>query len=138
LRNEVIAAQKDGAFSIKYFYPIPYGTAFLTFLEKYHAVVVPSLSYEQPRIVFDAAARAVPIIASDTDGLRPQVQDNRTGRLVPPGDAEALANAMAGLIDNPAVLRGLAMEFLSSVRGKTHRAMHVERSRIIARHLGAG
>jgi glycosyltransferase involved in cell wall biosynthesis len=88
--------------------------------------------------VFDAAARAVPVLASDTDGLRPHVQDDRTGRLVPPGDSEALAKAMATLMDNTELLRSFAMEALSSVRGKTHRAMHVERSRIIARHLGAG
>jgi glycosyltransferase involved in cell wall biosynthesis len=138
LRNDVLAAERDDAFSIKYFEPIPYGPAFLAFLQQYHMLVIPSLSYEQPRVVFDAAARAVPILASDTDGLRPHVLDNRTGRLVPPGDAEALANAMAAVIDDPAELRGFAMEILSSVRGKTHRAMHVERSRIIARHLGAG
>jgi glycosyltransferase involved in cell wall biosynthesis len=137
LRGDVIAAQRDGAFSVKYFEPIPYGAVFLSFLQQYHMIVVPSLSYEQPRVVFDAAARAVPILASDTDGLRPHVQDSRTGRLVAPGDADALANAMAAVIDDPAVLRGFAMEILSNVRGKTHRAMHVERSRIIARHFGA-
>jgi hypothetical protein len=38
---------------------------------------------------------------------------------------------------NPAVLRGYAMEALTRVRSKTHRAMHAERSRIIARHLVA-
>jgi len=137
LRHAVIAAERNDAFTIKYFEPIPYGPGFLDFLQKHHMIVIPSLSYEQPRVVFDAAARAVPILASDTDGLRPHVTDNRTGRLVPPGDAEALAKAMAAAIDNPAVLRGYAMEILSSVRGKTHRAMHVERSKIIARHLGA-
>lgn len=138
LRNEVIAAERNGAFSIKYFEPIPYGPPFFAFLQQYHVVVVPSLSDEQPRVVFDAAARAVPVVASNTDGLRPHVQDGRTGRLVPPGDAEALAKVMATLMDDPELLRSFAMEALSSVRGKTHRAMHVERSRIIARHLGAG
>jgi glycosyltransferase involved in cell wall biosynthesis len=138
LRNDVVAAERNGAFSIKYFEPIPYGPTFLAFLQQYHAVVIPSLSDEQPRVVFDAAARAVPVLASDTDGLRPHVQDNRTGCLVPAGDPEALAEVMATLMDNPELLRSLAMEALSLVRGKTHRAMHVERSRIIARHLGSG
>jgi glycosyltransferase involved in cell wall biosynthesis len=138
LRHEVIAAERIDPFSLKYFEPVSYGIAFLTFLQRYHAVVVPSLSDEQPRIVFDAAARAVPVLASDTDGLRPHVENDRTGRLIPPGDPEALAEAMALWTANPAVLCSLGMGALSRVRSKTHRAMHSERSRIIARHLGSG
>jgi glycosyltransferase involved in cell wall biosynthesis len=138
LRDEVIAAERTAPFGLKYFEPLPYGAPFLNFLQRYHAVVVPSLSDEQPRIVFDAAARGVPVLASETDGLRPHVENNRTGRLIPPGDSGALAEAMAWWAGNPTVLRSYAMEALSRVRGKTHQAMHAERSRIIARHLGAG
>jgi glycosyltransferase involved in cell wall biosynthesis len=136
LRDEVIAAERTCPFDLKYFEPLPYGATFLNFLQGYHAVVVPSLSDEQPRILFDAAARGVAILASDTDGLRPYVESNRSGRLIPPGDSAALAEAMAWGAANPAILRGFAMEALSRVRGKTHRAMHAERSRIIARDLG--
>jgi glycosyltransferase involved in cell wall biosynthesis len=138
LRDEVNAAERAAPFGLKYFEPLPYGAPFLNFLQQYHAVVVPSLGDEQPRIVFDAAARGVAILASETDGLRPYVENNRSGRLIPPGDPEALAEAMASLAAKPAVLRGFAMEALSRVRGKTHRAMHAERSRIIARDLGVG
>jgi glycosyltransferase involved in cell wall biosynthesis len=137
LRPEVIAAQRSGPFGLKYFEPVPYGAPFLTFLQRYHAVVVPSLSDEQPRIVFDAAARAIPILASETDGLRPHIENDRTGRLIVPGDSEALAQAMAEWTHSPAILRNMGMEALSRVRGKTHLAMHAERSRMIARHLGA-
>lgn len=136
LLGDVVAAEQNGNFAIKYFEPVPYGLPFLTFLQQYHVVVVPSLSYEQPRIVFDAAARAVPVLASDTDGLRPYVQDDRTGYLVAPGDSNALARAMASLIEQPQTLRRLALGSLSFVRGKTHRAMHIERSQLIAQHLG--
>jgi glycosyltransferase involved in cell wall biosynthesis len=138
LRNEVIAAERTDPFGLKYFEPVPYGAPFLTFLQRYHAVVVPSLSDEQPRIVFDAAARAVPILASETDGLRPYVDNDHTGRLIPPGDSGERAKAMALWAGNPAALRNLGMEVLSRVRSKTHRAMHSEHSRIIARHLGVG
>jgi hypothetical protein len=48
-------------------------------------IVVPSLSDELPRIVFDAAPRRVPAFASETDGLRPNVEDHRPGRLIPSG-----------------------------------------------------
>jgi glycosyltransferase involved in cell wall biosynthesis len=138
LRDEVIAAQRTGPFALKYFEPLPYGAAFLDFLQQYHAILVPSLSDEQPRILFDAAARGVAILASATDGLRPYVEDDRSGRLIPAGDSGALAEVMASGAANPSVFRCFAMEALSRVRGKTHRAMHAERSRIIARDLGAG
>jgi glycosyltransferase involved in cell wall biosynthesis len=138
LRDEVIAAERPASFVLKYFEVLPYGPPFLTFLERYHAVVVPSVSDEQPRIVFDAAARAVPILGSDTNGLRPFVDNDRTGRLIIPGDSQALAEAMALWTENAATLRDFGMAALSRVRGKTHRAMHSERSRIIARHLNVG
>jgi glycosyltransferase involved in cell wall biosynthesis len=136
LRDEVKAAQRTGSFGLKYFEPVPYGAPFLEFLQGYHAIIVPSLSDEQPRIVFDAAARAVPVVASATNGLRPHIEDKRTGLLIPPGDVSALANLLASLADDPSSLRALAMEALARVRSKTHRAMHAERSHIIALHLG--
>jgi glycosyltransferase involved in cell wall biosynthesis len=117
---------------------LPYGLPFLNFLERYHAVVVPSLSDEQPRIVFDAMARAIPVLASKTDGLQFIIENNRTGRLIEPGDPAKLAQAIALWAADPAILRDLGMEALSRARGKTHRAMHAERSRIIARHFNVG
>ena len=138
LRDEVVAAQRSDGFALEYFEPLPYGPRFLEFLRQYHAIVVPSLGDEQPRIVFDAAARGVPVLASDTDGLRPHVENDRTGWLIPPGNSEALAKAMAWWADHQAALRRFAMEALSHVRGQTHQSMHANRSRIIARHLGSG
>jgi glycosyltransferase involved in cell wall biosynthesis len=135
LLNEVIAAERNTPFELKRFEPVPYGAPFLTFLQRYHAVVVPSLSDEQPRILFDAAARAVPLLGSETDGLRHYVEDNCTGHLIRPGDSGALAAAMASWVNNPAALRRLGMEALSRVRRRTHRTMHAERSQIIACHF---
>ena len=51
-------------------------------------------------------------------------------------EMRALAETMAVLADDPTGLRALGMAALSRVRGITHRTMHAERSRIIARHLG--
>lgn len=137
LCEEVKAAQGTRSFELKYFEPVPYGTPFLEFLQTYHAIIVPSLSDEQPRIIFDAAARAVPVIASATNGLRPHIEDKRTGLLIRPGDVSALTNLLSSLAEDPSSLLAFAMETLSRVRSKTHRAMHAERSRIIALHLSA-
>jgi glycosyltransferase involved in cell wall biosynthesis len=138
LRQAVVAAQRSESFGLKYFEPLPYGSQFMTFLQNYHAIVVPSLGDEQPRIIFDAAARAVPIVASATNGLRPHIEHQRTGILIPAGDASALAAVLDSLTKDPVCLRDFAMEALSRAQNRTHRSMHAERSRLIALHLGAG
>ncbi len=135
LRSAVCAAASDGPFEVRAFPPVANGEPFLEFLQSHHVAIVPSLSDEQPRIVFDAAARAVPVLASDTDGLRPHVEHRRTGLLVPPGDAPALAVAMSEMAATGSHLRSMGLEALQRVRTRTHRAMHADRSRRLAQHL---
>jgi glycosyltransferase involved in cell wall biosynthesis len=47
------------------------------------------------RVAVEAGAMARPVIASDLGGQRDTVRDGVTGFLAPPGDAEALADAIA-------------------------------------------
>lgn len=49
----------------------------------------------------EAAACGTPSLASDAPGLRESVLDGETGRLVPYGDVEAWAAAIAGLVARP-------------------------------------
>ena len=53
-----------------------------------------------PVVVKEAMAMEVPVVASDEVGL-PEIVDSSYGRLVPPGDPEALAAALAELLDLP-------------------------------------
>ena len=116
--------------------PVPYGPEFFSLVDRYHAVVVPNLSDEQPRIFFDAAARAVPAIAADTDGLKPHVEDLRTGVLFPRGNARALADALRAAAQEPGRLEQLGMAALSTARSQTHTAMHARRSQLLVEHVG--
>ncbi len=50
-----------------------------------------------PRSAMEAAAMGLPIVATDIRGCRQVVDDGRTGRLVPPRDADAIADAIAEL-----------------------------------------
>lgn len=61
-------------------------------------VVVPSLWYETfGRVVAEAFAVGTPVVASRIGPLSEMVEPGRSGALVPPGDPEALAEAVAGL-----------------------------------------
>ncbi|HEY6744536.1 MAG TPA: glycosyltransferase [Mycobacteriales bacterium] len=67
-------------------------------LHRLTAAVLPALWPENcPLALLEAAACAVPAIASRVGGIPEIVADGRTGLLVPPGDPRALAAAMAGL-----------------------------------------
>ncbi len=114
---------------------VPYGKPFFEVVRRYHAVLVPSLSAEQPRIVFDANSQGVPVIASDTDGLRPHVEHGKTGWLVPAGDVPALASAIERANGAASELRSMGLAALRAGRGVTHKAMHRRRSQLLAKYL---
>jgi glycosyltransferase involved in cell wall biosynthesis len=65
-------------------------------------VVLPSYYREgTPRSLLEAAAMARPIITTDAVGCRDTVDDNISGFLCPPRDAESLADRMQAMIDLP-------------------------------------
>jgi glycosyltransferase involved in cell wall biosynthesis len=66
-----------------------------------HIVCLPSYYGEGvPRILLEAAASGRPIVATDTPGCREIIRHGHNGLLVPAGDGEALAGAIAQLIEN--------------------------------------
>jgi glycosyltransferase involved in cell wall biosynthesis len=97
-------------------------------LLRYHAVVVPSLSDEQPRIVYDAYSQAIAVIASATPGLRSCV---KAGWLAPPGDSAALSRLLKSLESQPSELRSAGLKAVSLARALTHQEMHRQRAQVI-------
>jgi colanic acid/amylovoran biosynthesis glycosyltransferase len=71
------------------------------------AVCVPSITAQSgdeeglPNVVLEAMAESAPVIASRHAGIGEAVEHERTGLLVPPGDSEALANAIKRLVGDP-------------------------------------
>ena len=64
--------------------------------------VMPSLEREGlPRAVMEAMAQGIPAVVTNVGGMPEVVEDQHSGWIVPPGDAPALAAAIAGLADDP-------------------------------------
>lgn len=53
------------------------------------------------RVIVEAMLCGTPVIASDAGGAREIVIDGETGQLTPPGDVQALAQAMQKYLDRP-------------------------------------
>jgi glycosyltransferase involved in cell wall biosynthesis len=110
---------------------VDYGAPLFELLRRYHAVVVPSISDEQPRIVYDAYSQGVPVLGTRTAGLRDCIVDDKTGWLVEPNNADALALLIERATTNIAALQPMGMEALRVARSMTHQRMHRERHRLL-------
>ena len=106
---------------------VAYGGEFKKMIRGYHAVVVPSITDEQPRIVYDAYSQAVPVLGSNTDGLRACVVEQKTGRLVTPDDPIALAKLLQWSSENIDKLENMGLAALGIARNLTHQKMHKRR-----------
>lgn len=134
LLHECEQAARDlrGAARIRTAGVLPYGPAFFGVLREHHAMVVPSLSDEQPRVVYDAFSQAVPVLASDTPGLLECVQHERTGLIAPAGRPACWARRFRWCLDHPDRLEAMGTAGLEVARGLTHQEMHRRRWRLLA------
>jgi glycosyltransferase involved in cell wall biosynthesis len=69
-----------------------------------------------PNALLEAQARGVAVVASRVGGIDEAVADGCTGRLVAPGHAEALSQALAALIRDPKARATLGAGGLEHVR----------------------
>lgn len=68
-------------------------------MEKMHTFVLPSLYGEGlPMVVIEAMSVGVPVVASDVEGIPEVLMSEAIGVIAEPGNSEALATALFGLI----------------------------------------
>lgn len=73
-------------------------------------VVVPSVWADPcPTVVLEAMAAGRPVVAAASGGILDMVVDGSTGLLVPPGDAGALADALAKVLADPGAARAFGV-----------------------------
>ena len=83
-------------------------------LARARALVLPSLSEGLGRVIIEAMACGVPAVCSSVGGIKDIVEDGKTGFLVPPGDAEALAEKLKLLLGD----RELALRMGEEARNR--------------------
>ena len=94
--------------------------------------VLPSLWEGLPMALIEAMAAGLPIIATEVSGTKQVMVADRTGLLVPPGDATALADAIRSLLSDPvqaetmgAAARARVVESFSAARqAQLHRNLY--------------
>ena len=70
------------------------------FMQGLDVFVLPTLAEGTPNSIIEAMAHGLPVIASAVGGI-PDLVTPETGLLVPPGDTQALAQAMLALASDP-------------------------------------
>ncbi len=93
------------------------------------ALVMPSLAEGFGLVAAEAGACGVPVIATTASSLPEVVLDGRTGVLVAPGDAAALAGAVRDMLSDPARAARLG------IAATAHVAAHFDRERSLDRLL---
>lgn len=91
-------------------------------------VVAPSEWYETFGLVaIEAFVHARPVLASNIGGLKEIVADNEDGRLVMPGDAEALSEALRWFWSNPRVAVDMGRSGRIKVERQFNASQHYDR-----------
>ncbi len=89
-------------------------------LDAMDLVVLPSLYEGMPLTAIEAAAMGKPIVATEVDGTPEVVREGITGRLVPPADPPALAEAIRALLRNPSLAQRMGEA------GRQHALAHLD------------
>lgn len=72
------------------------------FMRSLDVLVLPSLTEGTPNSIIEAMAHGLPVVASAVGGI-PDMVTEETGLLVPPGETDALAEALIRLASDPAL-----------------------------------
>ena len=117
---------------------LPYRVVFTGFIDEIDRMMqavdvfcLPSYREGMPRSIIEAMACGKPVVATDIRGCREEVLDGVTGRLVPVADQQALSDALAELLTDPAKAREMG------ARGRERAAAHFDEDMVLGREVAA-
>lgn len=90
-------------------------------------LVVPSRQEAFGRVLIEAMAADVPVVATRVGGIPEVVTDGQTGLLVPPGDPAALSAALLATLRQAETTRARVRAAAAAVRARFSLAEHAER-----------
>lgn len=102
------------------------------------AVVLPSYREGLPKGLIEAAACGLPLVTTDVPGCREVVTNGVTGLLVPARNAEALADAIAALQDDPHLRERLGTAARQKAVSEFDERVVVERTMHVYQELLSG
>jgi glycosyltransferase involved in cell wall biosynthesis len=107
-------------------------------LSKLDLLVVPSVAGEAtPRVILEAYATGIPVVASNCGGIPEIVSDGETGFLTPAGDPVRLAERIRGVFAQPALLQRVTENARSAVRERFTLAQYQTRILSILERAGS-
>ncbi|MFQ5766358.1 MAG: glycosyltransferase family 4 protein [Acidobacteriota bacterium] len=112
---------------------VPYGPDLFHWYDTHDLLVLPSYTEGFPQVIFEAQMRGLPVVATAVGGIPGVIESGRNGLLVPPGDPQALADAMQRILADPALARRLAEEAQASLGPYTRRRQVEALLRYLAR-----
>ena len=99
--------------------PVAHGPELFDLYRAHDAFVLPSVSEGTPRVIGEAMAFGLPVVSTTAGGIPDLVASERTGLLVAPGDAAALARALRRVVEDEPLRRGLVERAAATVDGRT-------------------
>lgn len=86
-------------------HPHVYSTGFVSDMAPYYramdVLVLPTWREGFPNVVLEAAASGIPVVTTFCTGARDSVVPSITGLLIPPGDSDAICEAVLQIVRNP-------------------------------------
>lgn len=89
---------------------IDFGEELFELYRTHDIYLLPSLSEGTPRTLVEARSFGCPVIATNVGGIPSSVKDGVDGLLVPPSDADAMADAVEKLLNDDVLRRQLVSE----------------------------
>lgn len=120
---------------IKFLGFIPWGKKLFEIYTKSDIFILPSLSEGVPKVLLEAMARGLPIIATNVGGIPDIINHMENGILIPPKSPEAIAEAVKLLVKNEELRRKIIKNGYNFVKEHTIDKQAKFISEIIYKHV---
>ncbi|MDI3281475.1 MAG: glycosyltransferase, partial [Bacillota bacterium] len=105
---ETLAAGLGFSSSVRFYGRRPWREVLWRWMREADLFILPSLSEGMPLVLLEAMAQGLPVAATAVGGIPELITHERTGLLVPPGDATALASALRRLLADEGLRHSLS------------------------------